>query len=564
MQVQKTVFVSYSGRSRADKIFATRLLVRLKDQGFAPWVYEQRGEEIAAGSHIDEACRRQIRKSDLFVCIISDSSLASPFTAREVELAVELFDIGDIFQVATTTQVQDDWPEPYRSLLPYKHVPAVRMDETDLERVLFDLCRMTASPYSPPSDKVPKLPLIRRLTQELGNARPARRDMEVGLFERMIGYAMHASTAYDEGRKEHAVGALDTLQFELEREYPEYGFYYPRLAKAAILLELAPLRRHYLNKAEAVLDELATDASIAAMRDENLYAAQAVAALHRKESDKALALFRKANDQVTARGELDLDILHNIAVASLAVDDEASASYTCAQLDMAMQGSITSDTHLIARATALRAALLARSGDDDGAVCCLDDAETEGALCLDILCRIAQELSAKPMLAGKPSTASHINRLFDIVAARGEQPQRNEALLSQAAFHYRQRRFDEALQALDSVDRDIAGHSRVMLEQALIHLHLGHHDQAKRLLAIAADSEVTFHEHESAGREKLYYRGYAAWLIGHFEQARRDFLDSRFSDSFAYDAVAGDLAAMLAPHASATRGLASLRPRWLM
>jgi hypothetical protein len=562
MDTVRSLFVSYSGRVRADKMFAVRLLRRLRQLDLDPWVYEQRGEEIAPGEAIDDACRRRIRKADVFVCLISDSSLASPSTAMEVGFAATLFEPGDIFQIVTATLPQQAWPEPYRSLLPYKHVDAGRMDDADLERVLRDLCARLDEPYTPPGDPAPKLPLIRRLAQELYNARPARPGYESATCERLLQRAMDAAQAYAEGRANHAVSAIETLEYELAAEYPEHGFYYPHLVKAVLLLGL-PSRQQFLDKAQRLLEDIVNDPRLRDNVDENAYAALAVVALRRNAPQEALASYLQAHALVASRGEVDPDILHNIVVASLAsgvLPDGLDPEELLAQaLD---HGAATHEPLLRERLTALRAAVLASRGDLDGAEACLDGVDCNNGDCMDLLCRIAQDLAAHP--ASRAAATAVAERLFDLVAAHGTREQRNTALLSQAEFRYGQGRFDDALHALNAVDRALACQTHIMLEQALVFLNLQQIDKAQQVLMAAADSHISFDQEPAVIKETLYYRGFAAWLLNRPEAALSDFRDSDFAEPYAYPLAAQRHLGALLPDFGGGERPGGKRSRWLI
>ena len=171
----KSVFVSYSGRLDADKDFAKRLLARLSEQPLEPWIFERRGSEVPTSENIDEYCRKQIRKAEIFLAIVSDSSLESESTRSEVAFALSFLDPSEIVQVSTNGRPQVAWPEPYRSLIALKRIHVARDDDADLERCVEDLCIFAGVEYSGPTDGVPRLPLVHRLTEEMRVAKATYR-----------------------------------------------------------------------------------------------------------------------------------------------------------------------------------------------------------------------------------------------------------------------------------------------------------------------------------------------------------------------------------------------------
>ena len=153
----------------------------------------------------------------------------------------------------------------------------------------------------------------------MSRRRPIAR-FDAGSFSELRLLALSSSKAYGEGRLEHAFSGLGSLHHQLGIYYSGHGFYYPRLIRGVLLIQLSAVRNGYLDEAMALFEDLSGDPSIAHLIDENLYAAMATVHLKRGEVAEAAALYRKAHEIVVARGKIDPDVLHNIVVTTLAAE----------------------------------------------------------------------------------------------------------------------------------------------------------------------------------------------------------------------------------------------------
>lgn len=533
------VFVSYSGRSRPDKDFAVRLLTRLKALGVDVWVYEERGSEVPVGAEINDYCRKQIRQADVFVAVVSESSLESPATRLEVAYALAVFGPGRIFQISTTLQDSTCWPEPYQALAPYKRADASAGRVIDLERCIEDLCARVEAEYSPPIDGAPRLPLVHRLTQEMRQAKPTDKTYEVGGFRHLQQIAMDAASAYGEGRLEHVCSALDALEFELGRTYAGQSFYYPKLIKGVMRLELSGRRAEYLDQARELFEELLHDSNLTDKIDENLYAALAVAAIKRGAFAEAIGHYRQAERVVHARGQVDPDIIHNLVVAGLAHEGAVDVDFE-ALLDEAASCGVTSDPTLSERLQALRAVVCAKRGNLEAARSHLSIVGHGSSVCADVLFRAAQELTTSLPLNVDRDASHHVEQMFMLALAHSTNETKTTILISLAGLHYSLGRYGEALAELSSVEQTPINHPRLAVEMSWCLGQMGMQDQAEQVLRSAASLPIPDSALLSPSNLKdfFYYRGFAAWLLGEVVQSQRDFLDSRYPHHRDYPLVA--------------------------
>jgi tetratricopeptide (TPR) repeat protein len=538
----KSVFVSYSGRRPADKDFAKRLLARLREQPLDPWVFERRGSEIPASQNIDEYCRKQIRKSDVFVAVLSDSSLESESTQSEVAFALKLLEADEIVQISTTGRSHREWPAPYKSLTAFKRIEVKQDDAADLERCVEDLCRRVGVEYSGPSDGTRRMPLVLRLTEEMRLAKPSYSRFETGTFSELRLLAFDASKAYGEGRLEHAFSGLGSLQHQLGIYYAEHAFYYPRLIRGVLLVELSALKAGYLDDAMALFQEMLRDRSIESLIDENLFAAVALVHLKRRELDDALALYHRANETVKARGMIDPDIVHNIVVVTLAAESPHEMNKVELLLEQARDVCATTDPYLYERLLALRAGLRAKCGDFNGARQLLRTIDAAGSLPPDVVARLAQDLASQSQSHSMREAGSvrFVQELFLLVAPELPPDQKPPFLMSYAGFLYGLGRFEEALKTLHEAASLTSQHPKLVVEMIWCLRQLERHEEAATLASVAAKqtraSVLGLSAQDTA--EFLYYRGFAAWLSGAAEQAERDFLDSGASVQLSYSKIA--------------------------
>lgn len=532
-----SVFVSYSGRSRPDKNFAVRLLVRLNDLGIPVWIYEQRGSEVPVGAEINNYCRKQIRKAELFVALISDSSLESPSTRLEVEYALTVFGPSGIFQISTTTKDSSTWPAPYVTLAPYKRVDASAGRELDLERCIEDICTKLKADYSLPVDGAPRLPLVHRLTQEMHHALPSGKNYEVNEYRHLQHLAMEAATAYGKGQLEDACSLVDCLDTELSRIYADESFYYTRLIKGVIRLELADKRPECLDQANQLFQGIIEDKSLVEKVDENLYAALAVGAMKNGDTDKVISYYLHAQSIVQKRGQVDPDIIHNLVVAHLALGTDAIIDID-ALIAEAMNCGVTSDPMLMDRLCALQAAVRAKSGDFDGAKKQLKGLDQTSQVISDVLLRIAQELGKAfaAQLHKDPSEQCYIQELFQLAISRATEHSRATIQLSLAGFLYSVGQYKSALEILDLVDQTDLNMPQLCVEKfwCLFQMHM--HDKAENLLHHAAEAPLPSNALTARKdiQDFFYYRGLAAWLLGDAVRSQRDFRDSGHPSHLAY------------------------------
>ena len=541
MVVQST-FVSYSGRLADDKAFARQLLVRLEEHGLEPWIYERRGGEVPAGAGIDEYCRTKIRKADLFVVLISDSSLESPYTQAEVTYAITTHGVEGVFQIATSRRAIADWGEPYLTLSAYKHVRANATSAADIERCIEDICCRVGVTYQPPQTGSARLPLLARLTAELREARPGDPQYEVGLFSVLRKIALKAAGAYTEGRLEHALSALDTLLYHLDDEFDGKAFYYPMLVRGVLQAEIGRQRPPYLDSAFNTFHTLLTDPRFHEKIDENAAAGLAAVEMLRGNAAEALRLYREANALVTERGEVDPDLVHNLLIATIALEAPISNEDATALTHWMGDAFLTKDPDLVERLTALYALTCAYRGEAAAAERAFVALGQSSLRVADLLFRMAQELGT----ISKSGAGKSAELLAEALFLRAIEPLSHPTGTTRvcyAAFLYERARFDDALAVLQPALQEVSQSPRLLVDAAWCHFQLGETERAVALCQRAAQLSLpnsTQALTQAEMREFLYFRGFAHWLIGEADIAAKDFEDSGYARAQWYFTVSSN------------------------
>jgi tetratricopeptide (TPR) repeat protein len=533
----RSVFVSYSGRTLGDKDFAKALLVRVQDQGLEPWIYERRGQEIPAGQPIDEFCRKMIRQADLFIAVISDSSLKSPYCAGEVEFAMQCHGIENIVQVAITQQPASEWPNPYANLTAHKQLRVRADNESDLERLIEDICKRASIPYRVPTRGAPRMPLLARLTEELRGLRPADAEHDVGVFDLLRQDALDITRCYENLQLEAALEAAQGLVRHLEREFGGQPFYYPRLVRGVLEAELGKTRRDFLDKALETFEAVLKDVRLSSRMDENALAGLAAVHMLRGDPAAALDLYRKANALITARGQHDPDLVHNVVLATIAAGAPLTANEAAELTAWKKKALLTQDPYLVERLTALHALASAYLGDYDTSQTAIAALDVSSPRVADILLRVAQELSVQAPGRWQAKADALAEQLFLWALEAAKQPL-PDVMYGYGSFLYSRGRFEDALATLSPTLKNADGNPKLLVEAAWCCLQLNRVPQALELCRRASQSRLPERARPVELSEHLYYRGLASWIIGQADLAQRDFLDSGFPRSQSYPRVA--------------------------
>ena len=532
-----SVFISYSGRESEDKLFAKNLITRLDEIGLDPWIYERRGSEIPPGQRIEEYCKKQIRKADHVVIIISNSALVSEYTQAEVEFALLCHDTASITPVATTCVPFDSWPAPYSQLRPFKQLRIDRAAATDLERCVADICYTVGRSYQPPHDGLPRLPLLKRLTDELRGARPNDPQYEIGIFTALREKALQVAELYEQARSIEAVEALTGLLADLKVKFPGRSFYYPYLVRGVIESEIGKEDSHWLNRARKTFRDILDDPALKGMVDENAYAGLAGVELLLGKGQAAYDLYVRAQSVVAARNESDPDLLHNIILTAISIGRPLSKEDIDQLLSWRSDSFRTKDPYLFERLTALYALGCTYIGDLERARQMLSSIDQRSTTIADLIIRLAQELSSRSKHLATWKVDDLARRMFDLALVVAPDSLKKNVMFSYAAFHYERGAMEESLRLLDMLRSMYPKDPQVLVECALCYFALGRRRQAEQYCDIGAHLPLPYGDTATTLKDFLYFRGLAKWLKGKKDLARQDFLDSGYVEDQWYEVI---------------------------
>ncbi|MEI8208442.1 MAG: toll/interleukin-1 receptor domain-containing protein [Methylococcales bacterium] len=536
----KSVFVSFSGRDHFDKEFVKHLISRFREHNIDPWIYEMLGSEIPVSKNIADFCREKIRKSDYFVAIISDSSLNSEYAQVEVRLAIAIYGVEGIFQVATTRTDSYLWPEPYLSLTAAKRIDAHSNDAVELERIVEAFCVFANLDYKIPSSESPKLPLLSRLTNELYEAVPDHIEYDTGIFSELRKKAIKADQAYAKGNLELAHNAIDAMLYELQDNFANTAFYYPKLVKGILLLELSGKKPSKAESARRIFIQILGDPLLSNKLDENAFAALAASEHRLGNYSRSLELYRLANDFVIQHERLDGDLIHNIVVASIAAGEKLTYAERQILFEQHSLLFLTEDPFLSERIAALRVLVLIQEGHIEEALYFLNGSQLSKPDILDVLIRLAQESAQFGVAKYDGSTLKMAEDLFLVSLKMAEDETRSVVVRSYAKFLYECADFYGALNLIREEMRRREDDPCLMMEAIWCLIQTDEWQEARKILASIVNLVFSARELESSDTlaEFHYFRGFANWWLGSFDKAAQEFRDSGMGEDRAYEKIA--------------------------
>lgn len=248
-----SLFLSYSGRRRQDKVQALYLLWRLESLGIATWKYEDDGE-VQWAEEIWPACAEKIERSEVFLLVLTPSALHSPWVAKELSLAIELFERRGrplILTAASQEVMTLDWSPPFAGLRTSKYHVISSTSWGD-ELIVLDLATRLDIRYISPPPQNKRMPLIHRLVEEILNSTPDRPE-EYRTLRSLFPMIRDCEAAYERRDLEETLYALRFFIRNFQNNYPNARPYYPRLIELVVRAEIAS--EESLERLERLLDE---------------------------------------------------------------------------------------------------------------------------------------------------------------------------------------------------------------------------------------------------------------------------------------------------------------------
>ena len=336
------VFVSFSGRTREEWTFARTLLVRLNEQDCDAWMYARRATAVPLGYEIELYCKEKIRECDLFIAIVSKSSLESAICKTEVRTAIQTSEKRSlpIIPLVTCSIPLSQWPVPYNAITGLKHITMDPSSKCALEDFIYNTCVHLSIRYNVPKEEVPSLrfPLLSKLDQELRHRCAHNKSEDMDEYARLVREAASCTQSYASGKIQKALNSLNHIIDRVEEYFGKEGIYYPYIAKAVLLGEIGlqdPNAHRELRESEEIFLQLRKRGT--GKVDANVFAGLGFHELLKGNATKAVRRYRRAN---TKSGGTDPDILCNILLAQSVSNDSLIGRYVDTLLDQLASGTL--------------------------------------------------------------------------------------------------------------------------------------------------------------------------------------------------------------------------------
>lgn len=236
----RRVFVSFSSRDEKIGDLVRLLWARLEEQPLQVFRYETFRDDIPAGTDIDDACKAEIDRASYCMVVVSDASFESSWTRNEVLYALSLKKKQFIFPIILTNR--KEWPAPYNALTGIKSwLRLNRLASSDfatlstvIDGALIKFCSEQGLQYFPPQADLPRLPLRKRLYQEIWGVKSLDKSKKAQTIDEILKQCIEFSSEYGAGQLENADLIIRNIIRKLEREFPESHIYYPKIVKAMV------------------------------------------------------------------------------------------------------------------------------------------------------------------------------------------------------------------------------------------------------------------------------------------------------------------------------------------
>ncbi len=235
-------FLSFSSRDT----FVPRLLTRLQAQSLNVWDYSVEGDEIPGGETITSYLRDRVGKCTLFLPVVSLNSLRSPFTAAEVECALNRHVDGGLRIIPLVERSVLDidlWPGPYAGLraIRYHFFGGGVEARAQMEDAVARVCQDVGVPFFGLVADTPRLPLMERVDRELMQRVPRDTERSNILYARLDKAIRVCKLGLEQGDYAQALKAIEYFTAMVENEYEGETFYYPYVARAVCLIAVGRL-----------------------------------------------------------------------------------------------------------------------------------------------------------------------------------------------------------------------------------------------------------------------------------------------------------------------------------
>ncbi len=530
----KKLFVSFSVSGDATaRHFVRSLLKRLNEQSIDAWIYESPGGRIRSGASIALVCRQKIEASEFFVVVVNDQALVSDYVAMEVSHALWVRQQRGlvIYPIVATSTPRSHWPPHIAAALGFRGMQK-ELTDSAVEDAVYDICLSLEIEYTLPSPVVVRLPLAKRVSDELREVRSAS-PYDANDFRKLLDRCDQACSSFERQDFTEAFELAAYILTELKFGFGVRKPYYPRVFMGAILLRRADAGETPQEDVRRFFSDLIAEGG--ERLDGNAFAGRAHALFALGRYDEALADYREAEARLDRP---DPALLYNIARVQLL----SGAGATVGDLERwratVADGLLTTQPGDLSKITSVLALGHAHRGDVAMARSAWDAVKDPADVFPELvaeICHWLREESHRSHYAAPLSTARRI--LDDYLNAIGG----GDDAVPPTLAHMRARvRFDlglrdEARKDMDRLIRRCPVNPLFALDAAMFAIEDGDLDAARRHCVAA--TEVQDHTlcwpRLTVSEFKLSI-GQAFWLLGREAEARENFRQSQHAQSLWY------------------------------
>lgn len=529
-------FASYATRDPRDVRLVEALGARLRSLGVDLWHYESLDEAIPLDAALAPALVERVRASTVFVVILSEAALQSPWVAAEVAAARPGVESGQTFVCGLLRQELGDGglaagPESFR-WLGARRLLKIGEESATVEEVAVSVAQRLSLPYVPGRNGRPDFPLAGRLSLEIDGITPRLPDHAAGVRTLLALLARQVEDARGvdpDGAVSHALALRATLVTLL----PSFRPYYSEVALGVVLAEAGRWE-----ESEAVFRELAANGGPAV--DENLPAALAWHAVRRRELRRACALYREARAHFRSQhpDADDPHILANLLLCTVLAGGGVRAADFSPLLDPAPPTLAVREERETALLRVIRAAGLAETGRVGQAFAELSHGVSLLGAAGGALCDFLDVVEVVACRTGDRGTFDRAARFAEqvIVSSYGEAARGDwNRVLDDAGEHVAHRlarlwvglgRYGDAVGVLYALARHDPERCQYRVELAVAHLGARRDHEAVALCTEVAGRPLAAWRDDRIGSppepgRAAWYRGFAAGLSGDWADAAR-------------------------------------------
>jgi hypothetical protein len=529
---RKNVFLSFSAsKDLGDRNFVRRLLKRLGDQPLNPWIYESAAGEITLGRPIDEACRERIDRCDLFLAYLTPAAFRSAYVASEVAYAVGRRERLVIAPVVSARIAQLSWPAVFETLRGLRGFMLPSDELSHIDDIVNSVCGSLDVAYVSARRESPRLPLRKRIAEELSGHYDRASSHDAGRFADVVRGCDLAASAYDAGDLDQVERRLVSIDVQLADYFPGVAPYYTRIVTGVLMLDRA---RHDPGQyPRARVHFKALIGSFGQRVDANAYAGLANAELGCCEPAAALASFRQADsmlevpDPASFYNIVRASVLANVSLARAEIEERRSRAST---------GLVAQQPGDISRHFAVLALAFAHGGFWRDAGEAWTRVQDKGEVASEVVAEIAQALTKDDVIADRRGALARQILGEHLAAASNEPIDRFPAMHMAARLAFEAGDQGAACDMLEELIGQFPRNPVLRVDLAMYyvarHRLADARTHARQVVGMQSETECT---PPIGASEFNYALGQAFWLIGDRPAAREAFRRSQYPVEFDYE-----------------------------